>query len=157
MNNKMKKVCAIFVAFVLVSVGVLLYAGNRDKKISVDEIPPKAKQFISTHFGKDGSIVHAEKKWYSYEVYLANGFEIDFYTDGEWKEIEAHRQEIPSTVINTLPKKISDYITEKFKGWTMTELKKKKYGYEIELVNPAAGSDVEIKFNHQGDMLKVDY
>lgn len=153
----MKKVCAIFIAFVLVSAGALLYAGNKDKRISVDELPVKAKQFITTHFGKDGSIVYAEKKWYSYEVYLANGFEIDFYTDGEWKEIEAHREQIPASIVKILPKKISDYLTANHKDWTMTELKKKKYGYEIELVNPSVGSDVELKFNHQGDILKVDY
>ncbi|MFR9165204.1 MAG: PepSY-like domain-containing protein [Dysgonomonas sp.] len=99
----------------------------------------------------------AEKDWNEYDVKLANGFEIEFFSDGTWKDIEANREAIPASILNTLPSKIATYINTNYKDWTLTDISKKKYGYEMELINPAMGSDVELKFNQAGELIKLDY
>ncbi len=153
----MKKILLSLIVLLTVSVGTFVYAGNRNQKISPNELPSKAQQFIKAHFGKDGHIAYAEKKWYSYEVYLSGGYEIDFDMDGVWKEIESKYNGIPASTLKSLPQPISSYVSANYKGWIITEMKRKRYGYKIELDSPDHRTDVDLEFSHEGELLKIDY
>lgn len=149
----MKKVL-IIIAAICLSVGGGLYA--KSVLVPQSELPTTAKGFIATHFGKDVSVVQVEKDWNEYEVKLGNGVEIEFYTDGNWKSIETSYTAMPESVLKLLPSKIGTYISSNFKDATVTEVKKKRYGYEVELVNPVHGKDIELEFSHEGNLLKID-
>lgn len=153
----MKKILLSLIVLLTVSAGAFVYAGNRNQKIAPSELPAKAQQFIKTHFGKDSQIAYAEKKWYSYEVFLSGGYEIDFDSDGSWKEIEAKYNGLPASTLKSLPQPISNYVSTNYKDWVITEMKRKRYGYKIELDSPDHRTDVELEFSHEGELLKIEY
>ena len=52
---------------------------------------------------------------------------------------------------NLVPANIATYVKSNFPGATIVKIDKERYGYDIELSN-----DLELKFNKNGKMLRVD-
>lgn len=151
-----KKIVLSFAVLMLLST-IIVYAARLDRQILVTELPAAAQSFIKTHFGADAKVLYAEKEWAKYEVRVSGGFEIDFYTDGTWKSIEAKRDPVPASIVKLLPVKIQSYISSNYGGWVIIDISKKRYGFELELVDADSGSDIEIKFSNEGEIIKIDY
>ena len=74
-----------------------------------------------------------------YEVDLTSGAEIDFKSDGDWKEVKAARgKAVPSAIV---PAAIAKYVSKNFSGQTIVEISRKRGGYEVELSN---GSELKL-------------
>ena len=140
----------------IVTVVTVLFAVNfaaaKEVQIKFSELPQKAQTFVRTHFSesdvasvwKDTEMLLVE----DYTVILSNGLEIDFYPNGDWKEVKSRGTEIPSKII---PSGIAQYVSQNYNGQMIKELKKKRYGYEVEL---SGGTDLE--FSQNGKFLRVD-
>lgn len=140
----------------IVTVVTVLFAVNfaaaKDVQIKFSELPQKAQTYVRTHFSesdvasvwKDTEMLVVE----DYTVVLNNGLEIDFYPSGDWKEVKSRGTEIPSKII---PSGIAQYVSQNYNGQMIKELKKKRYGYEVEL---SGGTDLE--FSQNGKFLRVD-
>ena len=121
-------------------------------QIKFSELPQKAQTFVKTHFSesdiasvwKDTEMLLVE----DYTVVFNNGTEIEFYPSGEWKEVKSRGTEIPAKII---PSGIAQYVSQNYNGQTIKELKKKRYGYEVEL---SGGTDLE--FSQNGKFLRID-
>lgn len=151
-----KKIVLSFAILILLST-VIVCASKHDRQIAVKELPAAAQKFIKTHFGSNAKVLYAEKEWTKYETRVSGGYEVDFYTDGTWKSVEAKRDPIPASIVKLLPVKIQSYISANYKGWIVTDVSKKRHGFELELVDVDSGSDIEIKFNREGEIIKIDY
>jgi len=123
-----------------------------DVQITFDKLPAKAQNFVKTHspkeevasVWKDTEMLRVE----DYTVALSNGTEVEFLPNGEWKEIKSRGSEIPASII---PSGIRDYVKKNYASSTIKDIKKKRYGYEVELTG-----DIDLEFNSKGKFLRVD-
>ncbi len=135
----MKKFMTLMLVAIAASVSSAMYAGT---PINQSELPKSAQAFITKYFPKD-QVKKAEKdngrRGTEYEVDLVSGAEIDFMSDGQWKEVKAARgTAVPSEII---PSAIVKYVDTNFKGQTIVEISRKRGGYEVELSN---GSELKL-------------
>lgn len=131
------------------------FTADADERIDVSQLPKETKAFVTQYFpGTD--IIYAERDFskktgaYEYEVKLSDGTEIDFYSDGKWKEVSCSHAGIavPSSII---PASIAEYVKNNYPSLCIKEIKKKRYGYDVELSN-----DLDIEFDTAGKFLRID-
>ncbi len=127
----MKKLLSI--AIVAAALTANAYAGT---PIQQTELPNAARTFLTKHFAND-QIRKAEKdqgrRGMEYEVDLMSGAEIDFTSEGDWKEVKAAKgTSVPGDIV---PAAIAKFVSTNFKGETIVEISRKRGGYEIELSN----------------------
>ncbi|WP_447636272.1 PepSY-like domain-containing protein [Flavobacterium microcysteis] len=127
--------------------------GNTSTVIEFDALPENAKTFLTTHFptiesrmikqnamaDDDGSI---------YDVYLNNGFEIDFDINGNWTDVDGNTQAVPTAIV---PETITNYVTANYVGQTINTIEIERTGYDIELSN-----GLDLVFDNQGQFIRVD-
>lgn len=140
----------------IVTVVTVLFAVNlaaaNDIPIKFSELPQKAQTFVKTHFSesdiasvwKDTEMLLVE----DYTVVFNNGTEIEFYPSGEWKEVKSRGTEIPAKII---PSGIAQYVSQNYNGQRIKELKKKRYGYKVEL-----SGGIDLEFSQNEKFLRVD-
>lgn len=139
----MKYIIYIFLTFVCFP--TLVQAGNKR-----EPLPPKVMQFISMHFPKN-EIVKSQSEDDGFEADLRSGHEIEFDRNGNWIKIKGEYTPMPKSIIDLLPIGISQYISKNYPRRTIIKIKKKKYGYNIELAN-----SVELKFGYKGEFIGKD-
>ncbi len=129
----MKKILSLMLAIVAASVSATMLAGT---PINRSELPEAAQTFITKYFSKD-QVKKVEKdngrRGMEYEVDFTSGAEVDFTSDGNWKEVKAARgTSVPSAIV---PSAIAKYVETNFNGQTIVEISRKRGGYEVELSN----------------------
>lgn len=117
----------------MASASAMIYAGT---PISQSELPKAAQQFLNKHFPGD-NIRKAEKdqgrRGFEYEVDLASGAEVEFTSDGNWKEVKAaHNKIVPAAIV---PAGIAKYVSTNHAGQSVIEISMKRGGYKVELSN----------------------
>lgn len=120
---------------------------NNDYPVSFNNLPQKAQQFINQHF-KDVGFLSAKQDDGNYEVTLKNGTEIEFTSQGDWKDVDCHNTAVPAAIV---PAGITKYVKAQFPNNIITKIEKKYNGYEIELNN-----DMDLKFDQKGNFLYAD-
>lgn len=121
---------------------------ERDRNV----LPPKAIQFLDTHFaGIPVKKIKYDRDDQEYEVELKSGHEVEFDTSGNWLEIEGEYSPLPKSIIDLMPPKIGQYISRNYPRRPIVQIKRKKYGYRVDLSNSA-----ELKFNYNGDFIGKD-
>ena len=145
--NTFRKIATVITVLFAVN-----FAAAKDVQIKFSELPQKAQTYVRTHFSesdvasvwKDTEMLLVE----DYTVILSNGLEIDFYPNGDWKEVKSRGTEIPSKII---PGGISQYVSQNYNGQRIKELKKKRYGYKVEL-----SGDIDLEFSQNEKFLRID-
>jgi Protein of unknown function (DUF2874). len=125
-----------------------------DKRISFDRLPAESQLFIETHF-QNVTIRFIEEDNDSYDVYLQNGYEVDFFKNGEWKNVDGNYQALPASLLSLTPFDIvSAYVNEQYPERFITEVDKdrQKNGYEVTLNN-----NLELIFEWDGTFRNIDY
>ena len=146
----MKTLSKLFVAIaaLVVSLATLPCEG---KIITSDKLPETALSFIKEYF-PESTISFAKKdaelSGTTYEVTLQDGTEIDFNGKGEWKKVDCKRTAVPGKLV---PEVIAEYVQANFPGQLIVKIDKDRLGYEIEL-----GNDLELKFDKNGKLKKID-
>lgn len=135
----MRKFLALMLVTFAASVSLPLFAGTR---IQQSELPKAALNFITKYFSKD-QIKKIEKdngyRGLEYEVDFVSGAEVDFKSDGNWKEVKAAQgNSVPASII---PSAIAQYVKTNFNGLTIVEISRKRGGYEVELSN---GTEIKL-------------
>jgi hypothetical protein len=128
-----------------------LSANAQKTVIKKEALPANAQTFLKTHFGsKKPSYILQDKEILSteYKVQFDNKTEIEFDKKGNWKEVDAKDNKIPSSII---PKKIASYVKTNFSKDKITKIELGSSGYETKLTN-----GLELKFNLKGDFIKID-
>ena len=115
-------------------------------------MPAKAQSFIKQHFSSSDVVSVLEDNEYlkkkEYTVYLNNGTEIEFYSNGDWEEVKSRTEKLPEAII---PNRIAQHVKKNFPNVFIKELKKRRQGYEIELSN-----GLDLIFNKAGKFVRVD-
>ncbi len=76
--------------------------------------------------------MYAEMDRKSYEIALDNGVEMEFFRNGELKEIEGNYIALP---LNILPQSVATTVSRTYPNNVVTKIKKKWNLYEVKLNN----------------------
>ncbi|MDE6137182.1 MAG: PepSY-like domain-containing protein [Muribaculaceae bacterium] len=129
----MKKLATLIAAVAIAGASTFTFAGTPIKATS---LPKAAQTFIAKHFPGD-TVRKAEKdngyRGAEYEVDLAGGAEIEFRDNGDWKDVKAARgKAVPAAIV---PAAIAAHVEKNYPGQYITEISRKRGGYEVELAN----------------------
>lgn len=148
----MKVISGTFKVLAVTALSLSCFACNAQKRnITVKELPATAQSFIKTNFPNEAiSYIIEDKdlKGTEYEVRFTGGAEVEFDGQGNWKEVDANKSQMPAGV---LPKAIANYIAQNYKGQQVEKIEKKHRGYKVEFVN-----DLELEFDSNGNFLRID-
>ena len=113
-----------------------------DIRINYSEVPADARTFIEKHFsGLDESQVAYAKRDNdgTYDVVFKNGIEMEFYNDGDWKEIDMNGNLLPQSIAIYLPTNALSYISTQYPGIAIEEIEK------VGLQSPTQGFKIELR------------
>lgn len=144
----MKKI--LFTLSLLVASLFFISCDDDDTVIGVEEMPTNAQTFLQTHFPSQ-EVRRVEQDKDGYDVYLQNGFEIEFTLTGEWDDVDGHGQQIPASIIALIPESIPAYVNENYPNQFIVEINKEHFGFEIDLNN-----NIELEFDANGNFLRID-
>lgn len=151
MRKKMKKLLFILCFLVLPFVVMSSCSDDDDDRIiSVTDLPSNAQQFLQTHF-PDVKTSRVEEDNDSYDVYLSNGYEVDFDKKGEWDNVDGNNKVLPESFLLTLPSGIIEYVKANYSNNFIDEVDKEINGYEVGLNN-----NVDLLFNSDGTFRGID-
>lgn len=134
-----------------VAFAATLYIDNNDRPVNYDELPAKAKSFISSHFaGEEVSHIILDKDIVcnDYTVSFLSGTKLEFNGNGEWTEIDCGKASVPQAFI---PQQIVAYVEKNHPGRTITEIKREHGHTEIKL-----NGGFELTFNSRYRVVDVD-
>ncbi|CCY38390.1 putative periplasmic protein [Tannerella sp. CAG:118] len=139
MITKFKQSVAKLFCFTIL---IMLTACDKEEIISTERLPEPAQEFIQKYFSNNNILqVKYEKdgREKRYNVLFNNGDRIEFYKNGEWKNIECIASEVPNGII---PQAINNFVQNHHPDKKITKIEKEKRYIEIQLSN-----DIEIRFN----------
>lgn len=123
--------------------------GDGGSRIEASELPAPAQNFISRTFPGE-NIGYVERDGDTFEVFLANGVEVDFDAAGNWIEINGRSSGLPASALSAAPARAVNYARQNFDS-PIVEIERESYGFDLYLAN---GTTLE--FGPSGNFLRVD-
>lgn len=145
----MKKILFAVVAFL--AFGVSVAVADNNKVINKNQLPAQAQKFLNDHFnGVKLSYAKLDRDFLerSYEVLLADGTKLEFFSNGEWQEVDCKFSEVPAGIV---PEPIVKYIAENFPGEKVLKIELDRGNYELKLSNR-----LELTFNKNFNIIDID-
>lgn len=137
------------VMFLTLSGSVL--ADDNCKEIATNELPQKIQSFVNNHFPGVACHKAYHKDKNEHEVKLADGYQIEFDSNGNWEEIDNEfHAPLPASVISLLPDKAVAYLDTNYPQAAVYNIEKKRHGYEVNLHTDRS---VEINFDQSGNYM----
>ena len=111
--------------------------------VQLSSIPQNAQNFIKQHF-PNIKVTFIERDWEEIEVYLENGTQIDFFPNGDWKEVKCYGN-MPATI---LPANVMNTIRRTYPNAAIVKIEKQFTIFEIKLNNM-----MELYVDNNGQLL----
>ena len=111
--------------------------------VQLSSIPQNAQNFIKQHFA-NVKVTFIERDWDDIEVYLENGTQIDFFPNGDWKEVKCYGN-MPATI---LPANVMNTIKITYPNAAIIKIEKQFTTFEIKLNNM-----MELYIDNNGQLL----
>lgn len=144
-------IAALFVSTVGVATAAIINHYEDDKQISFAELPAKAQQFIQTHYpNSEVTFATMDRDIYStdYDVRLSCGTKIEFDGDGEWTEVDCHRQAVAKAIV---PEQIESYVANNYPSQAVCEIQRGHRGWDVKLT-----SGLELEFDSSFRLMDID-
>lgn len=145
----MKRPVWIITALLIVCASYM--ACNKHEVIYYADLPATAQAFLQKYFPYN-LVASAERHDDEplFEVTLDNGYEIDFYSDGRWQEIDSKAAILPADLIQgVLPEKIRSYLEENYPLAEVSAIERSSVGYAVKL---ATTPTTELYFDLDGNI-----
>lgn len=118
------------------------------------ELPERATNFLKEYF-YDYPISKVEKESANgliiYEVYLEEGYEVVFNSEGYWQQVDApYGKTIPFEII---PEPIQQTLKDRFYGYGVIEINTSGQNYHLVLSDNQGGASIDLLFNQSGEIL----
>ncbi len=146
---------SILKKLIIVLIGVSCFSAcaitDKDKPITVNQLPAAAQQVIKKNFSNNKvAMVKQEKDVLktSYDVVFTNGDKIEFDSKGNWTEINCKNSFVPSALI---PVQIKNYVQQNYPDNKIIEIDRDKKEYDVKLSN-----GIEITFNTKFQVIEMD-
>ena len=127
-----KKLLTVLFMFSVVS-GILFAQNNNAQYgygVPLSSIPQNAQDFIKQHF-PNIEVSYIERDWDDIEVYLANGTEIEFFPNGDWKEVKTYAN-MPDSI---LPQNVMATVRRTYPQAAIIKIEKQFTIFEVKLNN----------------------
>ncbi|HIZ27184.1 PepSY-like domain-containing protein [Barnesiella sp. An55] len=138
-------------SFIVLAALLSMSSCDDDKRVDYEYLPAAIHQFVDNYFA-DVQVVKAEKDDDEprYKLWLSNGFELKFYNDGGWQEVDGNLQVLPSALqIGILPGNLLTYTATQYPNAGIVEVSRYSWGYQIELNTVPV---IELNFNNDGEV-----
>ena len=99
--------------------------------VPVSALPQKSRAFINSTF-PGVQVWKVERDGGKFEVKLSNGVDIDFYMNGDWKDISGEWVTIPFSV---LPPAVANTVQQTYPQAMMVDVEKEWGNYKVKLNN----------------------
>lgn len=145
----MKKIMFIAVSVLFLSV-TAAHADN-DRPIQFNQLPAAAQEFINTYFSDQKVSFAKEERDFMevrYEVMFTNSIKIEFYKDGQWKEVDCKYSVLPDGVV---PEQIETYVDTNFPGVHIHSIDRDRRDVEVSLTN-----GLELTFDLNYNLIDMD-
>lgn len=123
-----------------------------DRPVTLKQLPEKSQQFIKQHFAKSAvSYAKQDTEMFDgeYEVVFTDGVKVEFRKNGDWKNVECKKSQVPSAIV---PQRLKDYVAKNHADAKIIKIEREPREFEIKLSNGQ-----ELKFNSKGDFIRYDY
>ena len=144
----MKK--AIRLMIVMSAVLITFSACDKESIVSADGLPKDAQVYITQHF-PEHEILQVVKERddlkTTYDVYLSEGFNLDFDKKGKIRGVEGSSK-LPDSVV---PEQILTYVNTNYPDFSVLDWELDDRGQEVKLSN-----GMELKFDKNGNFLRID-
>lgn len=98
--------------------------------VQLSSIPQNAQNFIKQHF-PNIQVSYIERDWDDIEVYLADGTQIEFFPNGDWKEVKCYMN-MPASI---LPANVMATIQRTYPQAAIIKIEKQFTIFEVKLNN----------------------
>lgn len=137
------------IATIFIGVSVACSQSDDDNIISFASLPTEVKTTVDNDFGGlEIAYIKTNGAFGEYEVKFTNGMEVEFNSNGEWREIECERGGVPAEYI---PEAINAFVELNYPGAVIEKISRERISYEVELNN-----DVEIEFDMEFNVIDID-
>lgn len=146
----MKQTKLFLVALMCMLMQTVVCNAFGDMLIPASQLPAAARTFVQKKF-PGNKIMYVQRDgliFYTYDVRLDNGVEIDFDRSGNWDKVDCQYTAVPASIV---PAPIASYVKVNFPQMPITKIDKKIYGYSVEL-----SDEFELKFTSNGMLLFMD-
>ena len=138
-------------SLVAIALTLSLISCAKDEVIPVSELPAEMKAYISTHFPSN-TILQVVKDvdglTKTYDVLLSERISLEFNRQKEIIDIDSDIA-LPNSVI---PEQIRQYVTANYPSNVITDWELDDRNQQVQLNN-----GLDLKFNMNGDFLRIDY
>lgn len=145
----MKKIILMFTGLFLL--GVSTVRADHDRAVSVAQLPRAAQQFIQEYFAKE-KIAYAKKERdffeVTYEVIFTGSQKIEFYKNGDWKEVDCRYATLPAGIV---PAPIMAKVRELYGDVAVLKIERDRREYEVKLAN-----GLDLTFDRRYNLLDID-
>ena len=139
MTNQIKKLFFIFTATTVMSLSAM--AGV---VIQPSGLPKAAQDFIQKSFPNE-TIIYAEQNRNDFEAALESGVKIEFFINGEWREIKSPYKPLSQTL---LPNAVLNALKQRYPQASILKIQKQYNSYEVSLDNRR-----EVYISNSGEFL----
>ena len=135
---------------VVSAVLITFTACDKESILSADGLPKDAQVYITQHF-PDQEILQVVKERddlkTSFDVYLSDGFNLDFDKKGKIRGVEGSSK-LPDSVV---PEGVLTYVNTNYPDLSVLDWELDDRGQEVKLSN-----GMELKFDNSGKFLRID-
>lgn len=111
--------------------------------VQLSSIPQNAQSFIKQHFA-NVKVTFIERDWDEIKVYLENGTQIEFFPNGDWKEIKCYGN-MPASV---LPANVMNTVKRTYPNAAIIKIEKQFTIFEVKMNNM-----MELYIDNNGQLL----
>ena len=138
----MKKL--MILSAILFSLGIFSAKADNDRMITVNQLPQKSQEFVKQHFPNE-KVAYAkfEREFLDskYEVVFTNSAKIEFFKNGDWKEVDCKYSTVPAAII----------VKQNYPDASIVKIDRDKRDYEVKLTNR-----LELTFDLNFNLIEID-
>jgi hypothetical protein len=102
-----------------------------------DRLPENATEFLDENFSEVNiDTIKDDADDNVYEVELANGIEVDFEYDGDWRKVDFHKNDMDRNLLSSLPVRLTSYLKKNYPDFAIRKMRHTQHGYKIDLYAP---------------------
>ncbi len=128
-------------------------------QVDQPDLPQEANAFLTEHFREVpvDQILDTITEL-GYTVILENGSLIEFDENGDWEEINFKKNEVPVSLLKTLPDSMYNHLTQNYQTSSIKKITKKSFGRNnlIYRVNFNKPNNIELSFTKDGELISND-
>lgn len=148
MKTKMTKWLIALMCVFCVSTTAL---ADKDKPITVSQLPTKAQQVVKKYFSNHKvALAKVESDFFdkTYDVIFTNGDKLEFDKNGNWTEVSCKSSAVPAAMV---PAAIKTYVRKNYPHIQILEIEVDRKEYDVKLSNR-----LEITFNSRFQVIDID-